>query len=140
MGKITTLLGYKAYVYTNGMCASGYPANNCQLNAGNAIRPNTLVRIYDVTIQQYPIRAVVENLRNPRPGYTGYSHYKFLNALNQEIEFIVASSAGYYINHLRIESVNCSADSCRVDCATSADGFCCIDHSATNRLLQVLTA
>ena len=31
----------------------------------------------------------------------------------------------------------CSADSCRVDCATSPNGFCCIDHSVTNRLLQV---
>ena len=32
----------------------------------------------------------------------------------------------------------CSEDSCRVDCATAPDGFCCIDHSLTNRLLQVL--
>lgn len=32
----------------------------------------------------------------------------------------------------------CSNDSCRVDCASSPNGFCCIDHSVTNRLLQVL--
>lgn len=32
----------------------------------------------------------------------------------------------------------CSDDSCRVDCVTSPDGFCCIDHSLTDRLLQVL--
>ena len=32
----------------------------------------------------------------------------------------------------------CSPDSCRVDCATSPDGFCCIDHAVTDRLLQVL--
>lgn len=32
----------------------------------------------------------------------------------------------------------CSDDSCRVDCANSRDGFCCIDHSVTNRLLQQL--
>ncbi len=33
----------------------------------------------------------------------------------------------------------CSDDSCRVDCAAAPDGFCCVDHSVTNRLLQVLT-
>ena len=32
----------------------------------------------------------------------------------------------------------CSDDSCRVDCATAPDGFCCIDHAVTNRLLQTL--
>lgn len=32
----------------------------------------------------------------------------------------------------------CSDDSCRVDCAGAPDGFCCIDHSLTNRLLQTL--
>lgn len=34
----------------------------------------------------------------------------------------------------------CSNDSCRVDCASSPNGFCCIDHSVPNRLLQVLAA
>lgn len=34
----------------------------------------------------------------------------------------------------------CTEDSCRVDCATSPDGFCCIDHSVTNRLLQVFSS
>ena len=34
----------------------------------------------------------------------------------------------------------CSADSCRVNCANAADGFCCIDHSITDRLLQVLAS
>ena len=33
----------------------------------------------------------------------------------------------------------CSSDSCRIDCGSSPDGFCCIDHAVTNRLLQVLT-
>ena len=32
----------------------------------------------------------------------------------------------------------CSNDSCKVDCATAPDGFCCIDHSLTNQLLQTL--
>ena len=32
----------------------------------------------------------------------------------------------------------CSNDSCRVDCSSAPDGFCCIDHSLTDRLLQVL--
>lgn len=32
----------------------------------------------------------------------------------------------------------CSDDSCRVDCATAPDGFCCIDNSFTDRLLQIL--
>jgi hypothetical protein len=32
----------------------------------------------------------------------------------------------------------CSEDSCRVNCAIAPDGFCCIDHSLTDRLLQVL--
>ena len=33
----------------------------------------------------------------------------------------------------------CTDDSCRVDCAGAPDGFCCIDHSVTNTLLQVIT-
>ena len=32
----------------------------------------------------------------------------------------------------------CTPDSCRVDCATAPNGFCCIDHAVTNRLLQTL--
>jgi hypothetical protein len=32
----------------------------------------------------------------------------------------------------------CTLDSCRVDCVGQPNGFCCIDHSITNRLLQVL--
>ena len=32
----------------------------------------------------------------------------------------------------------CSDDSCRVDCAAAPDGFCCIDNSFTDRLLQQL--
>lgn len=32
----------------------------------------------------------------------------------------------------------CSDDSCRVDCATAPDGFCCIDNSFTDRLLQII--
>lgn len=32
----------------------------------------------------------------------------------------------------------CSQDSCRVDCAGAADGFCCIDNSFTDRLLQLI--
>ena len=30
----------------------------------------------------------------------------------------------------------CSTDSCRVDCAGAPDGFCCIDHAFSDRLLQ----
>jgi hypothetical protein len=36
-------------------------------------------------------------------------------------------------------SAKCTPDSCRVDCATALDGFCCIDHSLTNRLGEVLS-
>lgn len=32
----------------------------------------------------------------------------------------------------------CSDDSCRVDCASAPDGFCCIDNSLTDRLLQLI--
>lgn len=32
----------------------------------------------------------------------------------------------------------CSDDSCRVDCASESHGFCCIDHSFTNALLNLL--
>lgn len=32
----------------------------------------------------------------------------------------------------------CTPDSCRVDCAGAPDGFCCIDHALTNRLLLTL--
>ena len=36
------------------------------------------------------------------------------------------------------DNCRCSDDSCRVDCAGLPDGFCCIDHSLTDRLLDVL--
>jgi len=39
---------------------------------------------------------------------------------------------------LPTRNCKCSDDSCRVDCATAPDGFCCIDHAVTNRLLQTL--
>ena len=42
------------------------------------------------------------------------------------------------INGICVEEKKCSFDSCRVDCATSPDSFCCIDHSLSNRLLQVI--
>jgi len=32
----------------------------------------------------------------------------------------------------------CTPDSCRVDCVGAPNGFCCIDHSFSDRLLQVL--
>jgi hypothetical protein len=32
----------------------------------------------------------------------------------------------------------CAPDSCRVDCAGAPDGFCCIDNSFTDRLLQII--
>ena len=32
----------------------------------------------------------------------------------------------------------CTPDSCRVDCASAPDGFCCIDNSFTDRLLQII--
>lgn len=32
----------------------------------------------------------------------------------------------------------CDPDSCKVDCPNIEDGFCCINHSLTDRLLQVL--
>ena len=34
--------------------------------------------------------------------------------------------------------LTCTPDYCRVDCAGAPDGFCCIDHAVTNRLLQTL--
>ena len=44
------------------------------------------------------------------------------------------------IKHYNIvpKCLDCTPDSCRVDCATAPDGFCCIDHAVTNRLLQTL--
>jgi hypothetical protein len=32
----------------------------------------------------------------------------------------------------------CPPNSCQVDCPNTPDGFCCIPHSLTDRLLQVL--
>ena len=42
------------------------------------------------------------------------------------------------ITSARLVGVTCSDDSCRIDCASDPDGFCCIDHSLTDRLLQQL--
>ena len=42
------------------------------------------------------------------------------------------------VNGICIEEKRCSYNSCRVDCNLSEDGFCCIDHSTSNRLLEVL--
>ena len=64
-------------------------------------------------------------------------------------KLIVAAVRYYFTNGVmtsyeQIEDISvvytdCSSDSCRVDCAGQPDGFCCIDHSVTNRMLQVIT-
>jgi hypothetical protein len=33
----------------------------------------------------------------------------------------------------------CSDDSCRVDCSTAPDGFCCIDHKIANAIASLLS-
>jgi hypothetical protein len=38
----------------------------------------------------------------------------------------------------KIGLCGCSETSCRVDCASAPDGFCCIDNSLTDRLLQII--
>jgi hypothetical protein len=42
------------------------------------------------------------------------------------------------VNGVCIEQKRCSSNSCRIDCISSPDGFCCIDHALTNTLLQVI--
>ncbi len=60
------------------------------------------------------------------------------NLLNCDNEVGILS----FVSYSRIGSIclqkGCSIDSCRIDCDTAPDGFCCIDHSFTDRLLQVL--
>lgn len=59
---------------------------------------------------------------------------------------IFYTTSGYYtfyrFNDAGREDYSCSCtpDSCRIDCASAPDGFCCIDNSFTDRLLQVLGA
>jgi hypothetical protein len=90
-------LRWNANVYTLGICRSGLPANNCILDG---ILPNTLVRTFNISNAQYPISVVIDN-RIP-PGYIGFNHYKFVDALGVEIDYIPASSAGYYIVYSRV--------------------------------------
>jgi len=86
----------RANIYTNGICRSGLPANNCILDG---VPPGTLVRIFEITEIQRPISVIVDNLRPPTPGYIGFSHYKFVDALGTELDYIGASSAGYYVTY-----------------------------------------
>jgi len=132
MGKIVVSNSIKWVGIHLGLCEGGRAANDCRLifigvpGIQGIINPS-----------QYPVSAVSDDLRFPRPGYTGFSHYKFVDSFGVELAYIGASSAGYRI--IYIEGVlGCTSDSCRVDCAGQPDGFCCIDHSLSNRLLQVL--
>ena len=86
----------RANIYTNGICRAGLPANNCILDSPPA---GTLVRIFNITASQKPISVIVDNLRPPTPGYIGFSHYKFVDALGTELDYIGASSAGYYVTY-----------------------------------------
>jgi hypothetical protein len=38
----------------------------------------------------------------------------------------------------KIGKCSCELNQCRIDCPSSPDGFCCIDHALTDRLLQTL--
>jgi len=42
------------------------------------------------------------------------------------------------INGVCVKQVKCGVNSCRIDCISETDGFCCIENTLTNRLLQVL--
>jgi len=42
------------------------------------------------------------------------------------------------INNVCVEKPRCSINSCKIDCASSPDGFCCIQNLSINRLLQVM--
>ena len=86
----------RANIYTNGICRSGLPPNNCILDG---VPAGTLVRTFTITAAQKPVSAIVDNLRPPTPGYTGFSHYKFVDALGTELDYIGASSAGYYVTY-----------------------------------------
>lgn len=70
---------------------------------------------------------------------TGTSHSIFSSA-DKPILFDLRRSDGQPDTGGDPPSANCrcSEDSCRVDCASAPNGFCCIDHAFTDRLLQVL--
>jgi len=46
---------------------------------------------------------------------------------------------GYALSEVGIERLDdCPPNSCRIDCASAPNGFCCIDNSFTDRLLQII--
>lgn len=91
-----------------------------------------------ITESQKPVTPIPDNSARPSPpGCEGKNHYKFVDALGAELAYIGISSTGYSITYKQ-NNCQCTPDSCRVDCSTAPDGFCCIDHSLTDRLLQIL--
>ena len=90
-------LQWFAEIYTLGICRPGLPPNNCILDSPP---PDTLVKSFTLSNAQYPLTISVDN-RIP-PGYTGFNHYKFVDALGTELDYFAASSAGYYATYTRI--------------------------------------
>jgi hypothetical protein len=89
-------LRWVANVFTNGICRPSLPPDNCILDSPSA---GSLVRTFNISNAQYPISVIIDN-RIP-PGYTGFNHYKFVDNLGSELDYIAASSAGYYVEYLR---------------------------------------
>ena len=42
------------------------------------------------------------------------------------------------ITDIQVVSADCASGFCKIDCPSSPDGFCCMSHSLTNQLLQLL--
>jgi hypothetical protein len=55
------------------------------------------------------------------------------------VEFCSFGSGLAGVSLTKIGKCGCKSDECKVDCANSPDGFCCIPHSLTNALLNILS-
>lgn len=63
---------------------------------------NTVVASGIIDETQKPVQAIIENSRFPPPGCAGKNHYKFVDALGNELGYIGSSSDGYTINYYEV--------------------------------------
>ena len=93
---------------------------------------------------EYPVRQKYDQgcYTNVSNSYPYYPYTTYSRGVAYVVWFPFGGAQFLGVPQYFIESncgtPSCSTDSCRVDCATAPDGFCCIDHAVTNRLLQTL--
>lgn len=88
---------------------------------------------------KFDYNAINDTYSCPNGNFGGIQQYLQTAYINNVCVVFCGFGSGLASAAVRkIGFCSCSADSCRVECATSSDGFCCIKHSKTDQLLSIL--